>query len=87
MVYSKDEIMQYVLEEDVKFIRMAFCDIYGRQKNISIMPQELSRAFNYGIAVDASAIEGHALGSPVETGARQGCKNVLRGVHPGRETV
>ena len=58
MVYSKDEIMQYVLEEDVKFIRMAFCDIYGRQKNISIMPQELSRAFNYGIAVDASAIEG-----------------------------
>lgn len=58
MVYSKDEIMQYVLEEDVKFIRMAFCDIYGRQKNISIMPQELSRAFNYGIAVDASAIDG-----------------------------
>lgn len=58
MKYSKDEIMQYVAEEDVKFIRMAFCDIYGRQKNISIMPQELDRAFEYGIAIDASAIAG-----------------------------
>lgn len=58
MKYSKDEVMQYIMEEDVKFIRMAFCDIYGRQKNISIMPQELGRAFEYGIAIDASAIEG-----------------------------
>ncbi len=58
MKYSNEEIMQYVEEEDVKFIRMAFCDIYGRQKNISIMPQELERAFKYGIVIDASAIAG-----------------------------
>ena len=58
MKYSKDEIRQYIAEEDVKFIRMAFCDIYGGQKNISIMPQELDRAFEYGIAIDASAIAG-----------------------------
>ena len=58
MMYSKDEVMQFVEEEDVKFIRMAFCDIYGRQKNISIMPKELERAFEYGIAIDASAVEG-----------------------------
>lgn len=58
MKYSKEEIIQYIAEEDVKFIRMAFCDIYGRQKNISIMPQELERAFEYGIAIDASAIAG-----------------------------
>ena len=58
MKYAKDEVMQYVEEEDVKFIRMAFCDIYGNQKNISIMPGELSRAFSYGIAIDASAIPG-----------------------------
>lgn len=50
--------MQYVQEEDVKFIRLAFCDVFGKQKNISIMPQELSRAFEYGIAFDASAIAG-----------------------------
>ena len=58
MQYSKDEIKQYVQEEDVKFIRMAFCDVYGRQKNVSIMADELDRAFDYGIAIDASAIAG-----------------------------
>ncbi len=58
MKYSKDEVMQYVIEEDVKFIRIAFCDIFGKQKNISIMPHELERAFKDGIAFDASAVEG-----------------------------
>ena len=58
MKYSKEEVIQYVYEEDVKFIRLAFCDVFGKQKNISIMPQELSRAFEYGIAIDASAISG-----------------------------
>ena len=58
MNYSKDEVMQYVAEEDVKFIRLAFCDVFGRQKNIAVMPGELERAFEYGIAIDASAIEG-----------------------------
>ena len=50
--------MQYIQEEDVKFIRLAFCDCFGRPKNISIMPQELERAFKYGISLDASAIAG-----------------------------
>ena len=58
MNYSKEEVIQYVQEEDVKFIRLAFCDVFGKQKNISIMPQELPRAFEYGIAIDASAIDG-----------------------------
>lgn len=58
MKYSKQEVMQYAAEEDVKFIRLSFCDIFGRQKNISIMPQELPRAFEYGIAFDGSAIAG-----------------------------
>ena len=58
MKYSREEVLQYVAEEDVKFIRLAFCDVFGRQKNISIMPDELDRAFTYGIAFDASAIAG-----------------------------
>jgi glutamine synthetase len=57
MEYSKDEVIQFINEEDVKFIRLAFCDAFGKQKNISIMPDELARAFEYGIAFDASAIE------------------------------
>lgn len=58
VVYTKNEVMQYVKEEDVKFIRLAFCDVYGKQKNISIMPGELARAFESGISIDASAVSG-----------------------------
>jgi glutamine synthetase len=58
MNYTKEEIIQYIQEEDVKFIRLAFCDVFGKQKNISIMPDELPRAFETGIAFDASAIKG-----------------------------
>ena len=36
MKYSKEEVLQHVREEDVKFIRLAFCDVFGKQKNISI---------------------------------------------------
>lgn len=58
MVFSKEDVFEYIEQEDVKFIRLAFCDITGRQKNISIMPEELERAFTHGISIDASAIAG-----------------------------
>lgn len=58
MKYTKEEVMQFCVEEDVKFIRLAFCDVYGRQKNISVMADELARAFDYGITIDGSAIAG-----------------------------
>ena len=58
MKYSKQEVMQFVQEEDVKFLRLAFCDVTGKPKNVSIMSTELERAFEHGIAIDASAIEG-----------------------------
>ncbi len=58
MKYTPEEVLQFVAEEDVKFIRLAFCDVFGKQKNISIMPDELPRAFEHGIAFDASAIAG-----------------------------
>lgn len=58
MGYTIDEVKQYIEETQVKFIRLAFCDIYGNQKNIAIMPGELERAFEYGISIDASSISG-----------------------------
>ena len=58
MQFSKEEVLQYAQEEDVKFIRLAFCDVFGKQKNISILADELERAFSCGIAFDASAIAG-----------------------------
>lgn len=57
-MYTAQEIADYAAAEDVKFIRLAFCDVFGAQKNISIMPEELPRAFSDGISIDASAIPG-----------------------------
>ena len=58
MKYTMSEVLQFINDNDVKFIRLAFCDIFGMQKNISVMPGELARAFEKGIAFDASAISG-----------------------------
>ena len=55
---TQKEVMEYVEEENVKLIRLAFFDVKGHQKNISIQPSELLRAFSTGISFDASSIEG-----------------------------
>ncbi len=64
-MYSYQDVLTYVREEDVQFIRLAFFDIYGVPKNISIMPNSLERAFKEGISIDASAIPG--FGDEVES--------------------
>ena len=38
MLYTAEEVYEFVREEDVRFIRLAFCDVNGRQKNVSIQP-------------------------------------------------
>ena len=58
MNYTTQEVKQFVEEEDVKFIRLVFADVFGKMKNVSIMPTELDRAFSEGIAIDAWSITG-----------------------------
>ncbi len=58
MKYTKEEVLEYVKQENVWFIRLAFVDVFGRLKNIAILPSELERAFEHGIAIDASSIAG-----------------------------
>jgi len=58
MTATVNEVLEFIKENDVKFIRLAFCDLLGRQKNISIMPSELPEAFEHGIPFDAHAIRG-----------------------------
>jgi glutamine synthetase len=53
-----NEVLQFVKENDVKFIRLNFCDIFGRQKNISVMADTLQSAFENGVSFDAHAIRG-----------------------------
>ena len=58
MPYTYEEVMKYIEEEDVRFIRMAFRDAYGTQKNISVMPGEIGKAFVEGIPVSARKVAG-----------------------------
>ena len=30
-MYSKNEVLEFISENDVKFIRLAFCDVFGNQ--------------------------------------------------------
>ncbi len=57
-MYTVSEVLEYVEEEDVKFVRLAFFDLHGVQKNISIMASQLQSAFENGVSFDASAIYG-----------------------------
>lgn len=58
MKYTVKEVLQFVEENDVKFVRLMFFDIFGVKKNISIMAQELESAFERGAHIVASTISG-----------------------------
>lgn len=56
--YTKEDIRQIVFDEDVKFIRLQFVDIFGTIKNVAITVEQLNRALNNEIMFDGSSIEG-----------------------------
>lgn len=57
--YTEEEALEYVEENDVRFVRLAFSDMLGNHKNISIQPDMLAKAFDSGIAFDAFRILGY----------------------------
>lgn len=63
MSYNKIGALRFVEENDVKFIRLQFCDIFGNLKNISISSSQLNKAFDEGISFDGSSIQGF---TPIE---------------------
>ncbi len=58
MNYSIDEVMKFIEEDDVKFIRLAFRDAFGVQKNISVMSDEVKKAFEDGAPINAREVMG-----------------------------
>lgn len=56
--YSKDDIMRISMEQDVKFIRLQFTDIFGTLKNVAITIDQLGRALEGNCMFDGSSIEG-----------------------------
>jgi len=55
---TASEVLEFVKENDVTFIRLTFCDLFGCQKNVSIMARELESAFENGVSIDAHAVDG-----------------------------
>ncbi len=58
MILEQKEVMNFFEENDVKFIRLAFSDVFSVQKNISIMPSEMKRAMTTGIHIESISVEG-----------------------------
>jgi glutamine synthetase len=56
--YNREDIFRIVEEEDVAFIRLQFCDIFGMPKNLAITPSQLEKALNNEIMFDGSSVEG-----------------------------
>ena len=56
--YSKQDIIRMVDEQDVRFIRLQFTDIFGILKNVAITPSQLEKALTNDVMFDGSAIEG-----------------------------
>ncbi|MDO4287580.1 MAG: glutamine synthetase family protein [Eubacterium sp.] len=52
------EALSFIEENDVKFIRLQFCDLQGQSKNIAISDHQISRALAEGIPFDASSVTG-----------------------------
>lgn len=57
---SREEIFEIVKEQNVKFIRLQFTDIFGVLKNVAITVDQLEKAMNNECMFDGSSIEGFA---------------------------
>ncbi len=56
--YTAEDIIRKVQEENVRFIRLQFTDIFGSFKNIAITPCQLEKALQNQCMFDGSSIEG-----------------------------
>ncbi len=56
--YSKEDVLRVVREQDVKFVRLQFTDIFGILKNVAITVEQLEKALDNKCMFDGSSIEG-----------------------------
>ena len=57
---TREEIIRIVRDEDVKFIRMQFVDVFGAIKNVAVMASQLDSALDDQVMIDGSSIPGFA---------------------------
>ncbi|GAB1401647.1 hypothetical protein MASR1M68_05580 [Elusimicrobiota bacterium] len=58
MGYTKEQVIKIVKEQDVRFIRLQFTDIFGALKNVAITASQIEKAMDNKCMFDGSSIEG-----------------------------
>ena len=56
--YTKDDIRRIAKEEDVKFLRLMFTDLYGTIKNVEVPISQLNKLLDNKLMFDGSSIDG-----------------------------
>jgi glutamine synthetase len=57
---QQEFVLRTLEERDIRFVRLWFTDVLGTLKSVSVAPAELESAFEEGMGIDGSAIEGFA---------------------------
>lgn len=55
---KKDEILKICQEEDVRFLRLQFTDIFGVNKNVEVPSSQFEKALDGQVAFDGSSVDG-----------------------------
>ena len=58
MKLQKEDLVRHARENDVKFIRLQFTDLFGQMKNVAITVDQLEKALANECMFDGSSIEG-----------------------------
>ncbi|MGI6685141.1 MAG: type I glutamate--ammonia ligase [Bacillota bacterium] len=56
--YTKEDILRMAKENNIKFVRLQFTDIFGVLKNVAITNKQLEKALNGELMFDGSSIDG-----------------------------
>ena len=57
-LYTKDEVRQLIKDEDVRFLRLMFTDLFGMSKSVDLPISQLDKLLNNKMMFDGSSIDG-----------------------------
>lgn len=55
---SLEDMQEFIEENDVKFLRMQFCDINGVSRNVAVSDKQVADAARDGVLIDGNAVAG-----------------------------
>lgn len=51
---SNSEVLQFIRENDIKFIRLSFCNLFGVHKNIAVLSDALAEILEHGVPISCA---------------------------------